>query len=142
MRTRTILAQFGGLRAFDWQSMFTGRMDKWWKMLVEGRGPQPLVTVRMNLIDSPFPTATIAYVNLTSPIIPWQPCSRSSWFSVIVCTSSRTNLGQCHRLVYRWLEYPPLTLYQVSRFNCLNSKANFPTVRVLSDSLSIASRSR
>jgi len=52
MRTRTILAQFSGLRAFDGHSVFGGRMDKWWKMLVEGKGPRPLVTVRMNLIDS------------------------------------------------------------------------------------------
>ncbi len=37
MRTRTNLAQFSVLRAFDWQSVFTGRMDKWWEMLVEGK---------------------------------------------------------------------------------------------------------
>jgi len=52
MRTRTNLAQFSVLRAFDRQSVFTGRIDKWWEMLVEGKGFQPLVTVKMNLTHS------------------------------------------------------------------------------------------
>ena len=52
MRTRTILAQFRVLRAFNRESVFTGRMNKWWKMLTIRKGLQPLAMVRMNMIPN------------------------------------------------------------------------------------------
>ncbi len=65
MRTRTNLAQFSVLRAFDWQPALRGRIAKWLKGLAEREGFEPPLPIRVNLISSQAPSTGLGHLSAT-----------------------------------------------------------------------------